>query len=405
MNQFELRPYQKTALEKLMWAKDLPGNDLVCLAQGSGKSIVIAELANRLNEPVLVLCPNKEILEQNIDKMERYINRNDIGVYSASMNEKTIKPITFGTVQSMYRHPDSFKGFKVAIMDEADLHSPKNINGMTNKLFKEAGIQKVFGFTGTPYRMEAYYERWGGLPWQVDSITTTKIITRMKPFFWRRMLYVVNTDVLMFGGYLTPLEYIDVSLYDHDDLPTNKSMTDFDLEKVDDMIVDKYGDIADYISVLPHQSKLVFCASVKQAEALQQLIKGSMVVTSNTTRKEREKAVSDLHSGRLRVLLNVGIYTVGFDYPELDCLIILRPTQSLRLHSQILGRASRIYPGKEKAYVYDLAGNIKKLGTLESIRVTKVEGKWDVVSDTKPMGWHYVPLYRHRLKEANGKKG
>ena len=108
----ELRNYQKEVIKKIMWAKNLEGNDIIAIAQGGGKSHIIAELAHRLN-PVIVICPTKEVLEQNISKMEEYMPREEIGVFSASMNEKTIKNITFGTIQSMYKVPELFKGFKI----------------------------------------------------------------------------------------------------------------------------------------------------------------------------------------------------------------------------------------------------------------------------------------------------
>ena len=95
-----------------------------------------------------------------------------------------------------------------------------------------------------------------------------------------------------------------------------------------------------------HKSVIVYCATIKQANEFQTLIPGSMVVTSETGKKDRETAVKRLKSGDLKVLLNVGIYTVGFDYPALDAIVLLRPTRSLRLHSQILGRVSRIAEGK-----------------------------------------------------------
>lgn len=400
----QLRPYQQQVVEKIMWAKDLPGNDVVCVAQGGGKSVIIAEVAHRLGK-VLIICPNKEILEQNVDKMEHYVDREEIGVYSASMNEKTVKRITFGTIQSMYKHPEKFKGFDIVIYDECDLHNPKNLDGMSNKLFAETGITKVFGFTGTPYRQSVFYERWGSQKWMVKSITTTKMINRMTPFFWRRMLCVINTHELVEQGYLSPIEYHDVSLYEHAEIPTNKSKSDFDMEKFEQMIEDRLKTISDYIISLDHKAKLVFCATIDQANELQTLIPDSVVVTSETTKKVRAQVVSDLKAGKIKVVLNVGIFTVGFDYPELDCIVLLRPTRSLRLHCQIIGRVSRIAEGKTVGHVYDLVGNVKSLGQLADIRVKKdYTGKWNVVGGMFPHGFHDAPLYSYKLQKPKTAK-
>lgn len=395
----QLRPYQEEVVSKIMWAKDLDGNDVVCVAQGGGKSLIIAETAHRLGK-VLVICPNKEILEQNVEKMEQYVDRSEIGVYSASMNEKTVKQITFGTIQSMYKNPEKFAGFDVVIYDEADLHNPKNLDGMSNTLFKEAGIKKVFGFTGTPFRQDVMYEKWGSQRWMVTSITTTKMINRMQPLFWKRMLCVINTQDLVEQGYLTPLQYHDVSLFTHEQIPTNKSKSDFDLEKFEEMVEDRLQTISNYIVGLQHKAKLVFCATIEQANELQTMIPNSVVVTSKTSKKERERVVKEMKAGKIKVVLNVGIFTVGFDYPELDCIVLLRPTRSLRLHCQILGRVSRIAEGKEFGHVYDLVGNVKSLGQLADIVVKKdYTGKWNVMGGMYPKGFHKVPLYSYKLQK------
>lgn len=408
----KLRPYQQDVINKIMASKNQPGNDVIVVAQGGGKSIIIAELAHQLNQPVLIICPNKEILEQNLSKMENYLDREEIGVFSASMNEKTIKPVTFGTIQSMYKTPEKFKGFGIVIYDECDLHNPKKLDGMSTKLFKGAGINKVFGFTGTPYRQDVFYKYppgYRGKIWQkaqIEAITTTMMINRYKNRFWTRILCVINTQDLMAQGYLSPIEYHDVSLMDHRSIPTNKSKSDFDLEAFDSMITDKHLELASKIESLPHKAKLVFCSSIEQAEALQKITKNSAVVTSKTTKKKREASIKSLRDGELEILYNVGIFTVGFDYPELDCLVLLRPTRSLRLHSQILGRVSRIAEGKEKGHVYDFVSNIKNLGKLEEIVIKRTQafyqGKpymtWNVVSPAVPKGFHNHPLYKYEIK-------
>ena len=408
----KLRDYQQQVVDKIMWAKDLPGNDVVVVAQGGGKSIIIADVADKLGK-ALIICPNKEILEQNIEKMEHYVDRDLIGVYSASMGEKSIKKITYGTIQSMYKHPELFIDFDIVIYDEADLHNPKRVEGMSSQLFKGAKIKKVFGFTGTPYRQDVFYKYppgYRGLAWQktkIEAITTTMMINRYKSRFWKRMLCVINTHELMDQGYLTPIEYHEMNLVDHDEIPTNKSKSDFDMEAFEEILQGAHEDIVEQIQSLPHKAKLVFCSSIEQAEALHELTPDSEVVTSKTSKKKRAATVKALKDGSLKILYNVGIFTVGFDYPELDCLVLLRPTRSLRLHSQILGRVSRIAEGKTKGHVYDFVSNVKNMGKLEEIVVKKVrayyQGKeymtWDVVSDAMPNGFHHTPLYKYEIRK------
>jgi DNA repair protein RadD len=397
-----LRKYQEHIVGKMLWAMTMPGNDIVCSAQGSGKSHIIAEFAHRLNQPVLILVPNKELLEQDLEKLQSAMPGEEIGVYSASMNSKEVKKVTIGTIQSVHKSPEKFEGFDVVIVDECDLVNPKDMDTTYRKLFIQAGIKKVFGMTATPYRQDHYYERWGKEKWMVKTITTTKMINRYKGFFWSRMLVVLNTKDLLDHDYLCPIEYHQAGMIEHSNIPTNKSQSDFDLDKFDSMIADKHAEIAWYITNLTmvHKAIIVYCATITQARILQSMMKDAVVVTAETPKRERETAVKSLKEGKLGVLLNVGIYTVGFDYPELDCIVLLRPTRSLRLHCQILGRVSRKAEGKTVGHVYDLVNNVKNMGELVDIRVVKssIDGRWNVVSSARPGGFHMAPLYSFKLK-------
>lgn len=399
-----LRPYQEEAVNKMMWAMGLEGNDLIVIGQGGGKSHIIAEFVHRLNKPVLVLCPSKEILEQDINKMSAYLPKEDIGVFSASLGQKTIKRVTFGTLQSAYKDPALFEGFDVVIYDEADLHNPKSVEGMSNTLFRAAGIKKVFGLTGTPYRLDHYYERWGRQSWMLKSISTIKMINRYQSRFWMRMLVVVNIGDLQEQGFLTKLTYKNMSLVKHEELKTNKGQSEFDLEDFENKVCNEYTSVAKFVSELPHKKTLVFCSSVEQSNALQALIPNSEVVTSETTAKKRQQAVQDFKDSKFKVLLGVGIFTMGFDVPDLDSIVVLRPTKSLRLWGQVLGRGTRIAPGKTTCTVYDFVSNVENLGTLESIKVCKIEDKWNVVSDAKPGGFHGKKLFEFEMPDPMVRK-
>jgi DNA repair protein RadD len=87
----------------MLWARGLEGNDLVSLPTGSGKSLIISELAKKLREPILILVPSKELLQQDKEKLSHWT---DVNVYSAGMNEKTVGEITLATIQSAYKNPE-----------------------------------------------------------------------------------------------------------------------------------------------------------------------------------------------------------------------------------------------------------------------------------------------------------
>ena len=132
-----LRDYQKCAVDAILSSRE--GNHLVVLPTGAGKSIVISESAYRLGTKALILQPTKEILEQNVAKMLQYVPREDVGIYSASMSEKTIRKYTFATIASIYKIPEKFTDFDVVFVDEAHCMSAKD-TGMYKSFFDKINV-------------------------------------------------------------------------------------------------------------------------------------------------------------------------------------------------------------------------------------------------------------------------
>lgn len=398
---FQLRDYQTEAISKIMWSKNagLPGNDLCVIPTGGGKSLIITELANTLNEPLLVLQPTKEILEQNYEKLLQYINKEEIGIYSASMNEKTINRYTLATIGSIYRKPEFFKHFKTIILDEAHLLNPSNLSGMFTKFLKGIDNPRVIGLTATPFRLANKYKAIEN-GWY-ESISTTKLINRMKGFFWQRILFNIGIQELINKGFLCPLQYIDMSVVNHEDIPLNKTESNFDWDAYENQISEKQEKILKTILYAESISKgvLIFCSSVRQANALTRVIENSAIITAKTPKKEREQIVQSFKSGETKTMFNVGVFSFGFNYPELDCIILLRPTRSIALHIQQIGRGLRIAEGKKFCRVFDLVSNVKNLGRIESIKLVKRE-KWELESEScqYPCSWHNKELYSFKFK-------
>ena len=402
---YTLRPYQSQAVSKLLWSKKLEGADLCILPTGAGKSIVIAELAYKLKQPILILQPTKEILEQNLAKMETYVDPEKIGVYSASMNRKDFGFITFATIQSIYKKPELFKHFGVIIIDECHLVNPKNLNGMYTRFFNEINKSreetkpiKVFGFTATPYRLDQMYQRLsnGG----ILTHTVTKLINRTKGRFWHRIMFNINNQDLIREGYLVPLKYIDKSIIKHEDIPTNISKSDFDLGAYDEMMLEKLDNTileSVYLGMELAKSVLVFCSSVHQATSLCELVPGSAVVTAKTGKKERTRIIKEFREGKIQTVFNVGVLTIGFDHPELGAIILLRPTMSIGLYYQMLGRGVRPSEGKTHCKVIDMTGTVKQLGRIETIKLVKRD-IWELESEKG--SWHNRKLYSFSLKEG-----
>lgn len=399
-----LRKYQEECVAKMLWARKLTGNDLVSLPTGSGKSLVISELAKQLNEPILILCPSKELLEQDKDKLSHWT---EVNVYSASMGEKTVGNITIATIQSAYKNPSLFAQFKVVIIDEADLLNPSKLSGMYNKLFKGMGNPKIYGLTATPFRMDSYYKEppegwqaWRNRKWKnysnLEVVTTVKVLTRYKEMFWSRMLYSAHAGDLVREGFLCPLTYHELNLLSQDKLAFNKSKSEFDLDDFES----QFNKFLEQVAINTEDmsgSVLIFCATITQAENLSKFIKDSVVITGTTPTKKRAEYVEGFKTGKIRVVINVGVLLVGFDKPDLENIVICRPTRSLRLHMQLLGRGMRRAPLKSTCHIFDLVGNTSFLGKAESLKIEKVEDKWNVTTNTFSQGFHLKELYSHKI--------
>lgn len=390
-----LRDYQKQAISRILWSLTFEGGDLVVLPTGSGKSHVIAALAHKLNKPILILQPSREILTQNYEKLARYVDTDKIGIYSAGLNQKEIKQFTFATIQSVYKKPEEFKHFGLVIVDECHAVNPKNLDGMFTTFLKAIGNPKVIGLTATPYRMDLTYIWQNGF---LNGIAVIKLINRTKAHFWHRLIFNINNADLVKEGYLVPLDYIDHTLIEHKDIPTNKSLSDFDLQAYEQKISAKEQEIIRAISYAESTSKsvLVFCTSINQATKLNQLIASSRIVTGTTPAKERTQLIEDFKNGTIQTVLNVGVLTTGFDHPSLDCIVLLRPTRSIALYYQMLGRGVRIAEGKTSCKVIDLSGTVKQLGRIETIKLEKINQKWELISETG--SWHNRPLYAHAIQ-------
>lgn len=391
----KLRRYQEETVNKMCWGITLEGNSLVQIPTGGGKTIIIAEFVKRFGHPVLILVPSKELLEQDLAKLSAVVESKYIGVFSASMDRKEVKTYTLATIQSAYKHPELFNHYQVVLIDEADELNPKNLDGMYNSFFQAIGNPRIIGLTATPFRMDSYYKRWGRLSWQLETIHTLKVLTRYQHKFWSRILHTVPTMELIEQGFLTPLTYHQENYVTQDQLAFNKSKSDFNLDDFEKKFNNFINKSAQLIESLDG-SVLVFCATVSQAENLQEKIPEAQIVTGKTSKKEREKMIEEFRSGELKVILNVGVLLIGFDKPDLRNIVICRPTRSLRLWFQLLGRGMRIAPGKTTCHIYDLVGNTQSIGRAESMRMEKVNGLWDIRTDAG--FWHYKEIYKYKLK-------
>jgi DNA repair protein RadD len=375
---------------------------VIVMATGAGKSLVIADICHQIDEPILILQPNKEILEQNYQKLLSY-GFTDVGIYSASKGRKEIEKFTYATIGSIYKKPELFMHFKYVIIDECHLVNPKNLGGMYTSFLKAIDCKHVCGLTATPYRLVPKYFKRGK---ELYYTTKLEMINRIHPFFFAKFAYKIETQDLIDQKFLSPIEYF-AEEEDLSSLQVNSTGADYTAESLERFWgTNRMERLSRIIQHIDKTSKknLVFCSSILAANKAQAMLKAmgirAEVVTGGTPAKEREAIINEYRTGDLKHIINVNVFTTGFDVPELDSVVLARPTMSLALYYQMVGRGVRLDPNNEKKVlkVYDLAGVVERLGKVETIRLEKEDGYKDCVgSEAGRMTG--VPLFTFHVKK------
>ena len=360
---YALRDYQREAVDAAVnfFSAGSKKNGLIVLPTGSGKSLVIANIALRMNAPVLIFQPSKEILEQNYDKLCSYGVLTDIGIFSASFNRKQVSTITFATIGSVRNCKDYFRRFRYVIIDEC--HYVNAEAGMYKDFIDTVGC-KVLGLTATPYRL--YSSRFYG--------SMLRFITRTNPRIFNEMLYCVQVGTLLSRGYLARMNYYQLNVVDTSRLRLNSTGADYTDASVRQHYKEiKFNDtlenIVQRLLVAGRTSILVFTRFIEEAGFLVRALgTRAAVVSSNTPKQQREAILRAFKAKKINVVANVGVLTTGFDFPELATVVLARPTMSLALYYQMVGRAIRPYEDKT-SWIVDLCGNYKRFGRVEDLQV------------------------------------
>jgi len=378
---FELRKYQEESVdigvEFFEKNKVLPG--IIVLPTGAGKSIVVAEIAKRVKSPILCIQPSKELLIQNYKK---YTSLGlEAELYSASVNSKKVGEVTFATIGSLKIDAiEKLKkiGLKYIIIDECHFNIDPSRGSMFSRFISAFGKDvKVLGLTATPFRLN-------------NSMDGAKLsmLNRTRPKFFHNILYVSQIKEMVNNNWWTKLNY-ELHPYNRDLLKLNSNGSNYtdesirlanDVQKTNNKIYIRLKQLLEDGA----KSILVFMDNVENCKTMAKYINCAKVVSADTKPKERDEIIENFKSGEVRVVLNYGTLTTGFDYPEMEYVIVGRPTNSFALLYQMCGRVCRPHPNKESGNIIDFCGNIDKFGKLDSITIEEIENYgWAVVSNKK----------------------
>jgi len=363
-----LRPYQTEAVDAVYeHLRTRDDNPCVVIPTAGGKTPVMATICRdavqRWGGRVLILAHVKELLEQAVEKL--HIMAPDlwqrIGVYSAGLKSRdTEHPIIVAGVQSVYRRAAELDRFDLVLIDESHMIPPDG-DGMYRTFLAEARVVnpnvRLIGLTATPFRM------------------TSGMICGPQNLL-NHVCYEVGVRELIVQGYLCPLK-TKAGKQKVDTSGLHIRGGEFVAGEVESLMDDDATVQAACREIVEHtadrKSALIFAAGIQHARhvvgVLEELGQECGFVCGETLALERANTLSRFKEGRLKYLVNVNVLTTGFDAPNIDCVALLRPTNSPGLYYQMVGRGFRLHPGKADCLVLDFGGNIVRHGPVDALQV------------------------------------
>lgn len=378
----QLRPYQQTAVNAVYdYLRDKEKRELnpcVVAPTASGKTLMIAQIVKDAVEAwegrVLLVTHVKELVEQGANKIQSLCPNLEVGIHSASLGRyDTKQKVIVASIQSIYQKAALLGHFDLMLVDEAHL-LPESGEGRYRTFFAEAKTvnprMRIVGFTATPYRLN------GGNLCKPGNILN-------------EVCYDIKVTDLLAQGYVSKLiskegeaeaDLSELKL-EHGEFVT--AQVDAAMRK-DDLVERTCKEIVEKTRKRRHV--LLFCASVAHCKAVAEAIarlsgEECPIVTGDTPQADRADllerfkgtATDDLfgtvRSKPLKYLANVNVLTTGFDAPNIDCVVLLRPTASTSLYVQMVGRGFRLAPGKTDCLILDYGGNVVRHGPVNDLLI------------------------------------
>jgi len=375
-----LRPYQRAAIDQTYhYLRNYPGNPCISLATGAGKSIVIAALCQDALQSwpgtkILKITARKELIQQNYDKLRTIWPNAPVGIYSASLNKRDIEPITFAGIQSIRNRAMELGHRDLIIIDEAHEISHEDTGAYRKVIAELSAINpalRVIGLTATPYRLG--HGMITDKPAIFDAlIEPTSILILQQQGFLAQVrskhtaLTIDTSEVHKRGG-----EYVEAELQ----------------KAVDSELLNEEAVAETIRRAEGRRAWLFFCSGVEHAyhirDALQAQGVAAETVTGDTPEDERDRILRDFKAGTIRAVTNANILTTGFDYPDIDLIVMLRPTCSPGLYMQMVGRGLRIKSHIDNCLVLDFAGNVAMHGPIIAVRPPEKVSKGEGIAPSK----------------------
>ncbi len=333
----ELRPYQEEARQAVekQW-EDGIDKTLLVLPTGCGKTIVFAKITEdcvRSGERVLILAHRSELLEQAADKIEKSTGLKSSVEKAEESCLGSWYRITVGSVQTLMREKRlnkfSTDYFDVIIIDEAH-HC---ISDSYQRILDYFNKAKVLGVTATPDRGD---------------------MKNLGQVF-ESLAYEYTMPQAIKEGYLSPIKAMTIPLK-MDLSGVSIQSGDFKAGDLGTALEPYLYQIADEMAkYCSNRKTVVFLPLVKTSQKFRDILneKGFKAAEVNGESRDRAEILEDFEKGKYNVLCNSMLLTEGWDCPSVDCIAVLRPTKVRGLYCQMVGRGTRLSPGKDHLLLLD----------------------------------------------------
>jgi DNA repair protein RadD len=342
----QLRGYQERALSEVQAGyRSGLRRLLLCAPTGSGKSAMTRYMLGRTTKTTLILAHRAELVEMISASLSM-----PHGVITAG-GKPSHERVRVGMMQTVARRLDTLPRFDWVISDEAHLAMAPT----WATILRHYGAAWHLGMSATPCRL--------------DGVGLGTV--------YERIVYGPDVRELTASGYLVPCRVFAPPLPasgaggDLGDMSMTAAAHALDKPAITGSAVAHLRRLA------PERRTIVFCCSREHAEHVAQEFRagGFTAAAVDASMSDRAARIADFRAGRVQVLTNVDLLTTGYDDPSIGAAVFLRPTQSLALYLQMIGRILRIHPGKQDAILLDHVGNVLTHGMPTQAREWTLEGK------------------------------
>ena len=352
---FSLRPYQSQAVDQVREAfRAGRRRPLLVAPTGSGKTVIFSYVtanAAAKGNRTLVLVHRAELLNQTHAALSQLEVPH--GLIAAGKTADHSHLTQVASVQTLIRRLDHVRPPDLIVIDEAH-HATAGAWATVLARWPNA---RVLGVTATPQRLDGK-----GLGEVFDDLIRGPEVTKLiEGGYLCKPVYYAPKTVSMEGVHKVAGDFNRAEMAERMDKPTIT------------------GDaVTHYRKYAEGQPCIVFCTGIKHAEHVAQAFNAAgyrfAVLDGTLSPEERAARVASLGSGRLHGLVTVDIVSEGFDLPIVACAILLRPTASLSLHLQQIGRVLRPAANKPRAVILDHVGNCRRHGLAEEVRDWSLDG-------------------------------